>query len=67
MLFSNRKEAVRMLNRPKVTVQLEDPETRPFEALVYVDELTPEEAARVHPDDQPVLQKHLAQQSQEDR
>ena len=67
MLFSNRKEAIRALNRPKVTLQLEDPATGPFEAEEYVDRLTPEELATVHPDDQPVLQKHLAQQSQEDR
>ena len=51
MLFSNRKEAIRHLNRPTVGVQFEDPVHGPFEADVYIDELTPEERARVHPDD----------------
>ena len=67
MLFSNRKEAVKHFNRPKVTLQLEDENGEPFEAEQYIDDLTPEERACVHPDDRPVLQKYLAQQSQEDR
>ena len=66
MLGRHRERIIKHLNRPTVVVQLEDPVHGPFEADVYIDELTPEERARVHPDDLPVLRKHLAQQSRED-
>ena len=65
MFFSNREEALKHFNRPKVTLQLEDENGEPFEALVHIDDLTPEERASVHPDDLHLLQKHQAQQSQE--
>ena len=67
MFFSNREEALKHFNRPKVTLQLEDENGEPFEALVHIDDLTPEERASVHPDDLHLLQKHQAQQSQEDQ
>ena len=67
MFFSNREKALKHLNRPKVTLQLEDENGEPFEALVHIDDLTPEERASVHPDDLHLLQKHQAQQSQEDQ
>ena len=65
MYFSNREKALKHFNRPKVTLQLEDENGEPFEALVHIDDLTPEERASVHPDDLHLLQKHQAQQSQE--
>ena len=65
MFFSNREKAIKHFNRPKVTLQLEDENGEPFEALVHIDDLTPEERASVHPDDLHLLQKHQAQQSQE--
>ena len=65
MFFSNREKALKHFNRPKVTLQLEDENGEPFEALVHIDDLTPEERASVHPDDLHLLQKHQAQQSQE--
>ena len=67
MFFSNREKALKHFNRPKVTLQLEDENGEPFEALVHIDDLTPEERASVHPDDLHLLQKHQAQQSQEDQ
>lgn len=67
MLERHRQEFIDHINRPQVTVQLEDTAGEPFEAYVYIDELTPEEEARVHPDDLHLLQKHREQQSQEDR
>ena len=67
MYFSNREKALKHFNRPKVTLQLEDENGEPFEALVHIDDLTPEERASVHPDDLHLLQKHQAQQSQEDQ
>ena len=66
MFFSNREKALKHFNRPKVTLQLEDENGEPFEALVHIDDLTPEERASVHPDDLHLLQKHQAQQSQGD-
>ena len=65
MFFSNREKALKHFNRPKVTLQLEDENGEPFEALVHIDDLTLEERASVHPDDLHLLQKHQAQQSQE--
>ncbi len=67
MFFANREKAIKHFNRPKVTLQLEDENGEPFEALVHIDELTPEERASVHPDDLHLLQKHQAQQSQGDQ
>ena len=67
MFFSNREKAIKHFNRPKVTLQLEDENGEPFEALVHIDDLTPEERASVHPDDLHLLQKHQAQQSQGDQ
>ena len=58
MFFSNREKAIKHFNRPKVTLQLEDENGEPFEALVHIDDLTPEERASVHPDDRHLLQKH---------
>ena len=66
MFFSNREKALKHFNRPKVTLQLEDENGEPFEALVHIDDLTPEERASVHPDDLHLLQKHREQQSEED-
>ena len=51
MLGRHRERIIKRLNRPTVVVQLEDPVHGAFEADVYIDELTPEERARVHPDD----------------
>ena len=51
MLGRHRERIIKHLNRSTVVVQLEDPVHGPFEADVYIDELTPEERARVHPDD----------------
>ena len=67
MLERHRKAFIDHINRPKVTLQLEDENGEPFEALVHIDDLTPEERASVHPDDRHLLQKHQAQQSQEDQ
>ena len=51
MLGRHRERIIKHLNRPTVVVQLEDPVRGAFEADAYIDELTPEEKARVHPDD----------------
>ena len=51
ILGRHRERIIKHLNRPTVVVQLEDPVRGAFEADVYIDELTPEERARVHPDD----------------
>ena len=51
MLGRHRERIIKRLNRPTVVVQLEDPVHGAFEVDVYIDELTPEERARVHPDD----------------
>ena len=64
MLGRHRERIIKRLNRPTVVVQLEDENGEAFEADVYIDELTPEERARVHPDDLHLLQKHQEQQSQ---
>ena len=61
MLEQHWQEFIGHINRPQVTVQLEDTAGEPFEAYVYIDELTPEEEARVHPDDLHLLQKHRKQ------
>jgi len=63
MLGRHRERIIKRLNRPTVVVQLEDPVHGPFEADVYIDELTSEERARVHSDDLHLLQKHQEQQS----
>ena len=67
MFFANREKAIKHFNRPKVTLQLEDENGEPFEAEEYVDDLTPEEIASVHPDDRHLLRKHQAQQLREDQ
>ena len=67
ILGRHRERVIKHLNRPTVTLQLEDENGEPFEAEQYIDDLTPEERACVHPDDRPALQKYLAQQSHEDR
>ena len=67
ILGRHRERVIKHLNRPTVTLQLEDENGEPFEAEEYIDELTPEEIASVHPDDLHLLQKHQAQQSQEDQ
>ena len=67
MSFANREKAIKHFNRPKVTLQLEDENGEPFEAEEYVDDLTPEEIASVHPDDRHLLRKPQAQQLREDQ